>query len=35
MEAEKKKVNIPQTQERPGFEEEMKQKPVLLSLTKR
>ncbi len=28
MEAENKKVNIPQTQERPGFEEEMKQKPV-------
>jgi NAD(P)-dependent dehydrogenase (short-subunit alcohol dehydrogenase family) len=28
MEAEKKKVNIPQTQERPGSEEEMKQKPV-------
>jgi len=28
MEAENKKVNIPQTQEKPGFEEEMKQKPV-------
>jgi len=28
MEAEKKKANIPQTQERPGSEEEMKQKPV-------
>src|SRR4030095_3122842 len=28
MEAKKKKVNIPQTQERPGAEKEMKQKPV-------
>jgi NAD(P)-dependent dehydrogenase (short-subunit alcohol dehydrogenase family) len=28
MESEKKKVNPPQTQERPGQEEEMKQKPV-------
>jgi NAD(P)-dependent dehydrogenase (short-subunit alcohol dehydrogenase family) len=28
MDAEKKKVNIPQTQEKPGREEEMKQKPV-------
>jgi len=28
MEAKKKKVNIPQTQEKPGAEKEMKQKPV-------
>src|SRR5919106_540651 len=28
MEAKTKKVNIPQTQEKPGIEEEMKQKPV-------